>query len=67
MLAENSKKNVKFEFEDNHADFSWDIGPENPYTTSDRNYRELLKNVFFFDPSVHFFNHDKFRVDLDDL
>lgn len=67
MLAENSKKNTKFRFEDHHADFSWDIDPEIPYSISDGNYGELLKNVFFFDPSVHFFDHDRFRADLDDL
>ena len=67
MLAENNEKNTKFKFENHNADFSWDISPENPHTISDENYGDLLKNVFFFDPSIHFFDHDRFRADLDDL
>lgn len=62
MIAENNRKNKKFKFDETDFDFSWEINEGNSIKTSIQNYADLLRITFDYDPALHEFDSDRFRV-----
>lgn len=65
MLAQNPQKNKKFKFENNSIDFSWETSSDNLTQKSDENYGKLLRDIYHFNPSLHEFDKDKFKISDD--
>jgi hypothetical protein len=62
MILKKTQKNKKFKFEDNNADFAWETGSEDSAKSGNEDYGTLLRNVYNFDPSLHEFDAERFRV-----
>lgn len=63
MLAQNQQKHKKFKFENYSSDFTWETTPDDLSQMSDEKYGKLLRNIYQFNPSLHEFDKDRFKID----
>ncbi len=62
MLSKNQRKNKKFKFEESDFDFKWDSHAENSAKTNEDHYGNILRNNYRYNPSLHEFDTDRFKV-----
>jgi len=62
MILKNHEKNRKFKFNEASFDFTWEINSGNSIKTGNEDYGNLLRNIYHYDPSLHEFDAEKFKV-----
>lgn len=62
MILKNHKKNKKFRFDKENFDFGWEISLGNSVKTQNHDYKNLLRDNYNYNPNLHEFDVDKFRV-----
>jgi len=62
MILKNHEKNKKFKFDEVSFNFSWEISSGNSVKTGNEDYGNLLRNIYHYDPSLHEFDAEKFKV-----
>jgi len=62
MITKKHKKNKKIKFDEENLDYSWEITLGNSVKTVDHDYGNLLRNTFDYDPTLHEFDTNRFKI-----